>query len=157
MQAVVREDDYEKTISCSAEARPIIVITSNAERRLPDPFLRRCVLHEIRLSADTIAKIFASQIEMALETPLDATKKGALAAAVGFYQSRLRDLRRKPTVDQFWRWLALALRYGGKTPNEIAAALNADVGAVPLRELPYIATLFDEPDLSKLSPKSVAP
>ena len=157
MQAVVREDDYEKTISCPAEARPIIVITSNAERRLPDPFLRRCVLHEIRLSADTIAKIFASQIEMALESPLDAPKQDALAAAVDFYQSRLRDLRRKPSVDQFWRWLALALRYGGKTPGEIAAALKADAGAAPLRELPYIATLFDEPDLSKLSPKPVAP
>ncbi|MGJ0509022.1 MAG: AAA family ATPase [Methylocystis sp.] len=157
MQAVVREDGYEKTISCPAEARPIIVITSNAERRLPDPFLRRCVLHEIRLSADTIAKIFASQIEMALESPLDAPKQDALTAAVGFYQSRLHDLRRKPTVDQFWRWLALALHYGGRTPAEIAAALNADAGAPPLRELPYIATLFDDPDLSKLSPKPAAP
>lgn len=149
MEVNVREDGYSKTASCPANARPIIVITSNAERRLPDPFLRRCVLHEIRLEAPTIAKIFARE----LSRPADGN---FIVAAAKFWHG-LRDLRRKPSVDQFWRWLSLALAYGGVSDGVVEAALKAPAAAnPPLRDLPYVATLFDEADLNALSPKRAA-
>lgn len=45
-----------KTIRAPRTQRPIVVITSNSERRLPEPFLRRCVYHHIRFDDNLVAK-----------------------------------------------------------------------------------------------------
>ena len=50
-----------------------------------------------------------------------------------------------------------AARYGSRTPGDATAAFDADAGAAPLRKLPFITTLFDEPELNKLWPKPIEP
>jgi MoxR-like ATPase len=45
-----------------ARHRPIVVITSNVERRLPDAVLRRCVFHHIELTPDLVAQVVAARL-----------------------------------------------------------------------------------------------
>ena len=48
----------ETGITYTSKYRPIVVITSNSERQLPDPFLRRCIFHHIEFpSADRLRGI----------------------------------------------------------------------------------------------------
>ena len=44
--------EADRTVSRGAQAPPIVVITSNSERRLPEPFLRRCIFHHIDFTDD---------------------------------------------------------------------------------------------------------
>jgi MoxR-like ATPase len=53
---------YEKLMIRPKSKPPIVVITSNAERRLPDPFLRRCIFHHIQLTQDLLQIIVKNRI-----------------------------------------------------------------------------------------------
>jgi hypothetical protein len=59
MRFVVEET--QRTVG-PPQQRPIVVITSNSERRLPDPFLRRCITHNIELGPDTVVEILARRL-----------------------------------------------------------------------------------------------
>lgn len=50
-----------ETISAPRHLTPIVFITSNSERRLPEPFLRRCVYHHIRFDDQLVARAIASR------------------------------------------------------------------------------------------------
>ncbi|MCI5164413.1 MAG: AAA family ATPase, partial [Candidatus Electrothrix sp. AX5] len=50
-----------QTVRGNPENRPVVVITSNSERRLPEPFLRRCVYHHIRFDHELIRQIVESR------------------------------------------------------------------------------------------------
>lgn len=83
-----------------AKHRPVILITSNAERELPDAFLRRCVFHFISFPGEQamrdIVKVHHPKLEDEL---LDAAMKR-------FYQLRRIDkLRKKPSTSEFIDWL----------------------------------------------------
>jgi MoxR-like ATPase len=90
-----------------AKHRPIVIITSNAEKELPDAFLRRCVFHYIEfpdkeLMTD-IVKVHHPDIE-------DELLRQVL---VRFYWLRdLPDLRKRPSTSELIDWIA-ALRRGG--------------------------------------------
>jgi MoxR-like ATPase len=47
----------DRIIECPPEKIPIIIITSNSERRLPEPFLQRCIYHNIEMDDDLIARV----------------------------------------------------------------------------------------------------
>ena len=49
--------DDKREIEPRIDGSPIVIATSNAERRLPDAFLRRCIVHHIELTPDLVAKI----------------------------------------------------------------------------------------------------
>jgi MoxR-like ATPase len=49
-------------IVASLEQWPIVIVTSNSERTLPDPFLRRCVFHHLQLPEDKLPEIVARQL-----------------------------------------------------------------------------------------------
>lgn len=83
--------------------RPIVVITSNSEKSLPDAFLRRCVYHNIEFpSLDVLREIIRARIGG------DAGKLGESALVV---LGRLRDpataLRRPPATAEFIAWIVL--------------------------------------------------
>ena len=100
-----------------AKHRPIVIITSNAEKELPDAFLRRCVFHYIEfpdkeLMTD-IVKVHHPDIE-------DELLRQVL---VRFYWLRdLPDLRKRPSTSQLIDWIA-ALRRGGIEPQTIEMEL----------------------------------
>jgi len=93
---------YETRRLVTARNRPIIVITSNNEKELPDAFLRRCFFHYIRFPDQaTLARI--------VEVHFPGLKKELLSEALGaFFQ--LRDtpgLKKKPSTSELLDWIKL--------------------------------------------------
>lgn len=84
----------------SATHRPVIIITSNAEKELPDAFLRRCVFHFISFpKAEILRDIVAVHHPQINDDLLEA-------AMQRFYQIRRQDkLRKKPSTSEFIDWL----------------------------------------------------
>ncbi|MHA6267904.1 AAA family ATPase [Aliiroseovarius sp. CAU 1755] len=95
---------YETGETIRAKHRPIIIITSNNEKELPDAFLRRCFFHYIRFpDADTLAKI--------VEVHHPSIKPRLLTEALTqFYEIREQPgLKKKPSTSEVLDWLKLLL------------------------------------------------
>ena len=100
-----------------AKQRPIVIITSNAEKELPDAFLRRCVFHYINFpdqeQMEAILRVHFGKLE-------DELVKQTLAA---FYWVReLRGLEKKPSTSELVDWLR-AMVAGGIDPEKIAETI----------------------------------
>jgi MoxR-like ATPase len=95
---------YETGQTVTATCRPIVIITSNNEKELPDAFLRRCFFHYISFpDPETLKKIIAVH---------HPTIKGDLlnAALTQFYEVRETDgLKKKPSTSEVLDWLKLLL------------------------------------------------
>ena len=107
-----------------AKQRPIVIITSNAEKELPDAFLRRCVFHYIdfpdQTQMEAILRVHFAHLE-------DRLAQQALAA---FYWVReLRGIEKKPSTSELVDWLR-AMVAGGVDPDRIA------------REIPFAGVLL---------------
>ena len=95
---------YETGETIKAIHRPIIIITSNNEKELPDAFLRRCFFHYIRFpDMDTMRQI------VAVHHP--AIKEQLLTTALTqFYEIREQSgLKKKPSTSEVLDWLKLLL------------------------------------------------
>lgn len=108
-------NETKKTVK--AKHRPIVIITSNAEKELPDAFLRRCIFHYIDFPDDAlmeeIVKVHYPQVE-------DTLLKNAMNV---FYSIRsLRDIRKKPSTSELIDWIN-ALQIGGIPADKIKSTL----------------------------------
>jgi MoxR-like ATPase len=95
---------YETGETIKAAKRPIIVITSNNEKELPDAFLRRCFFHYIRFpDADTMKAI--------VEVHFPGIKQRLVAEALRmFYEIReVPGLKKKPSTSELLDWLKLLM------------------------------------------------
>ncbi|MCL5263814.1 MAG: MoxR family ATPase [Chloroflexi bacterium] len=115
---VIETGDY-----IAARHRPIVVITSNSEKELPDAFLRRCIFHYIEFPDETmmerIVRVHFPDIESEL---LQASLKK-------FYDLRkIEDFRKKPSTSELLDWVQ-ALIVGG-----------IDYTAIE-KEIPFISAL----------------
>jgi len=93
---------YETRELVKAKNRPLVFITSNNEKELPDAFLRRCFFHYIKFpDATTMQKI--------VDVHFPDLKKELLAAAMKtFYDIRiLPGLKKKPSTSELLDWLKL--------------------------------------------------
>jgi MoxR-like ATPase len=101
----------------SAKQRPIVIITSNAEKELPDAFLRRCIFHYIAFpSAEMMTDIVHAHYSDIEDHLLDMAMRA-------FYQVRdLPTVSKKPSTSELLDWLQ-ALRLGGVDPDKIEAEL----------------------------------
>ncbi|MGX5667186.1 AAA family ATPase [Rhizobium daejeonense] len=93
---------YETGETVKARVRPIVIITSNNEKELPDAFLRRCFFHYIRFpDADTLARI--------VEVHYPGLKQNLIRAALTqFYEIReTPGLRKKPSTSEALDWIRL--------------------------------------------------
>jgi MoxR-like ATPase len=109
----------------TARQRPIVIITSNNEKELPDAFLRRCVFHWIefpdRALMTRIVRVHHPDVE-------DRLLAGALEA---FYALRAVDgLRKPPSTSELIDWVS-ALRHSGLDPAKLLGA-----------GLPFLGTLL---------------
>jgi MoxR-like ATPase len=96
--------------------RPIVVITSNNEKELPDAFLRRCVFHWIAFPERELMAQIVAVHHPNIETALLA---GALEA---FYRLRRVDgLRKPPSTSELIDWIA-ALRHADIDPAKLLGA-----------------------------------
>ncbi|HMP55957.1 MAG TPA: MoxR family ATPase, partial [Novosphingobium sp.] len=97
-------DVYETSERIEARQRPIVVITSNNEKELPDAFLRRCFFHYIRFpDRDTMAEI--------IEVHFPGIQKTLVTKAMEvFYEVReVPGLKKKPSTSELLDWLKLLL------------------------------------------------
>jgi len=95
---------YETGETVSAIHRPIVIITSNNEKELPDAFLRRCFFHYIRFpDVETMRKI--------VEVHHPGIKESLLTTALTqFYELReTQGLKKKPSTSEVLDWLKLLL------------------------------------------------
>ena len=95
---------YETGETVKAHRRPIVIITSNNEKELPDAFLRRCFFHYIRFpDADTMEAI--------VEVHFPGIKKRLVAEALNlFYEIRdVPGLKKKPSTSELLDWLKLLM------------------------------------------------
>ncbi|SHG65994.1 MoxR-like ATPase [Cognatiyoonia sediminum] len=95
---------YETGETIKADNRPIVIITSNNEKELPDAFLRRCFFHYIQFpDAETMKKI--------VEVHHPGIKEALLTTALTqFYEIRdTAGLKKKPSTSEVLDWLKLLL------------------------------------------------
>lgn len=95
---------YETGEQIRAQQRPIVVITSNNEKELPDAFLRRCFFHYIKFpDADTLAQI--------VQVHYPDIRKNLLSTALEvFFDLRaVPNLKKKPSTSELIDWLKLLL------------------------------------------------
>jgi MoxR-like ATPase len=95
---------YETGETIRARHRPVVIITSNNEKELPDAFLRRCFFHYIRFpDADTLAAIVRVHFP-------DIKDQLLTAALTQFYELReVPGLKKKPSTSEVLDWLRLLL------------------------------------------------
>jgi MoxR-like ATPase len=95
---------YETNETIKAKQRPIIIITSNNEKELPDAFLRRCFFHYIRFpERETMEEI--------VEVHYPGVQKNLLRDALNvFYDVReTPGLKKKPSTSELLDWLKLLM------------------------------------------------
>ena len=108
---------HETKRTVKAKNRPIVIITSNAEKELPDAFLRRCIFHYIEFPnaelMEEIVKVHYPNIEENL-------LKNAMDV---FYWIRsIRDVRKKPSTSELIDWVN-ALQIGGIPTDKLREEL----------------------------------
>jgi MoxR-like ATPase len=127
---------YETKKLVKARHRPIIVITSNNEKELPDAFLRRCFFHYIKFpDPSTMAKI--------VDVHFPGLKKELLTEALNaFYKVRdVRGLKKKPSTSELLDWIKLLL--AEDIPLEVLRSDSSRSAIPPL----YGALLKNEQDV----------
>jgi len=127
---------YETKQLVKARHRPIIIITSNNEKELPDAFLRRCFFHYIRFpDKETMQKI--------VDVHFPGLKKNLLREALeAFYKVRdVPGLKKKPSTSELLDWIKLLL--AEDIPPEALRAEDARKAIPPL----YGALLKNEQDV----------
>ena len=116
---------YETDETIKAKVRPIIIITSNNEKELPDAFLRRCFFHYIKFpDAVTMQKI--------VDVHFPGLKAELLTAAMKtFYDVRnLPGLKKKPSTSELLDWLKLLV--AEDIPAEALQSQDNKVAVPPL-------------------------
>jgi MoxR-like ATPase len=95
---------YETQQTIVARQRPVVIITSNNEKELPDAFLRRCFFHYIRFpDADTMREIIQVHFP-------DVQKRLVAEALAAFYELReVPGLKKKPSTSEFLDWIKLLM------------------------------------------------
>ena len=98
---------HETKKTVKAKHRPIVIITSNAEKELPDAFLRRCIFHFIDFPNEEL-------MEEIVKTHYPNVEENLMKNAMKvFYDIRsIRDLRKKPSTSELIDWIN-ALQIGG--------------------------------------------
>lgn len=107
-----------------AKHRPIVIITSNAEKELPDAFLRRCIFHYIEFpdkeKMEDIIRVHYGEVD----------RKLTEVALEKFYEIRnMRDIQKKPSTSELLDWLQ-ALMISGVSVDRIS------------EEIPYVGVLL---------------
>ena len=145
-QLIEGRDDWE-VVRTDARRAPIVVITSNAETRLPEPFLRRCIFHEIRFDEAHLRRVIERR-----RARFEATQDLIEPTIRRVLELRALDrprLKKKPSTAEVLEWLYLL----AQDPPALAR-LDAELG-----DLPYLEVLLKtREDLARVrAPKTGRP
>ncbi|MET4161409.1 MoxR-like ATPase [Marinobacterium sp. MBR-111] len=132
-------DVYETGERVRARQRPIVIITSNNEKELPDAFLRRCFFHYIAFpdkdTLQSIVDVHFPQIEQTLVRE---------ALEIFFRLREVPSLKKKPSTSELIDWLKLLL--ADRIPADVLANQDPSSAMPPL----YGALLKNEQDVHML-------
>ncbi len=95
---------YETNQTVKAAVRPVVIITSNNEKELPDAFLRRCFFHYIRFPDDDTMKSIVD-----VHFPGIKQKLVAEALRIFYDMRKVPGLKKKPSTSELLDWLKLLL------------------------------------------------
>jgi len=114
----------------TALVRPITVVTSNAEKELPDAFLRRCIFHYIEFPDSQL-------MEEIVGVHFPNIKDTLLAEALKAFYSlrRVEDFRKKPSTSELLDWIQALIAAG--IPHDRVSAEVPFVGALLKKETDY--------------------
>ena len=136
--------ETQEKILCRHGPAPIVFITSNSERRLPEPFLRRCVYHHIRFDDELVKKAVESRRDEYKNLHRDVLE----LAVKRFLKLRDASLRKRPATGELpcgsgsWPWPRAPIRNGSTRI---------------LSKLPYLGTLLkDHQDIENWGPALVS-
>ena len=127
---------YETGETVKAQVRPIVIITSNNEKELPDAFLRRCFFHYIRFpDPETMQEI--------VDVHFPNIKKELVKESMeAFFQMReVPGLKKKPSTSELLDWLKLLM--AEDIPPEVLRGKDGNKSIPPL----YGALLKNEQDV----------
>jgi MoxR-like ATPase len=121
--------ETDETIT--AKNRPIVIITSNSEKELPDAFLRRCVFHYIEFPDEEL-------MERIIRVHFPKIESDLMDAVIArFYWIRsLNRLRKKPSTSELIDWVQ-ALIVGGIDPDRVEAEIPF-LGALMKKNEDYV-------------------
>ena len=110
-----------------ARHRPIVIITSNSEKELPDAFLRRCVFHYIDFPDE-------NQMRAILDVHFPGLSQTLLARAMRiFYGLReVPGIRKKPSTSELIDWIRVLLASGARLPEDETP---------PVQAIPFLGAL----------------
>ena len=114
----------------AASSRPIVIITSNAEKELPDAFLRRCIFHYIAFPD-------SEDMEKIIRVHHPNVEKSLIKQAMdSFYSIRnVNNLEKKPSTSELIDWIQ-ALVIGGISPQKLK------------EEIPFLKVLLKKNEFS---------
>jgi MoxR-like ATPase len=127
---------YETQERIVAKQRPIVIITSNNEKELPDAFLRRCFFHYIQFPE-------AEEMKQIVDVHFPSIKKDLLEKALeSFFQIReVSGIKKKPSTSELIDWLKLLV--ADDIPAKVLQDKDAKNALPPL----YGALLKNEQDI----------
>lgn len=110
--------------------RPIVIITSNAEKELPDAFLRRCIFHYIEFPDQSL-------MEEIVNVHFPNIRHNLIAEALQAFYSvrRISNIRKKPSTSELIDWIQVLISSG--VPDEDIAAEVPFVGTLLKKETDY--------------------
>jgi MoxR-like ATPase len=125
---------------------PLVIITKNNERDLPEPFLRRCIFHELTFDKDRVRDIVEARARP--DGPYPGLDEGARTAAIAhFLKLRGKGLRKAPSVAELLVWLTI-LSAQGRTAGDLGPERAPG-------QLPALGALVKHPeDLAALLKKA---
>ena len=116
---------YETDEFIKAKHRPIVIITSNSEKELPDAFLRRCIFHYIEFPTPELMKDIVK-----VHFP-DIEKKLLNQALEVFYKLReIDELRKKPSTSELIDWI------------KVLKTTGIQIKGNSLKDIPFLGTLI---------------
>jgi MoxR-like ATPase len=127
-QQCLTDRHFGKTIEGNKEAPPIVVITSNREKRLPEAFLRRCLYVRVRFpeSVDELRDIVRKNTKLPPEELSDSVLVAALEAFLRVRRLAVGNTQKPPSTSELIDWVQI-LHWNGKTPE----SLNQDPNRPP--------------------------
>jgi len=126
--------ELKRQIDRGKQPPPVVVITSNSERRLPEPFLRRCIFHHIEFTEELLRRAVAARGSDFPNLP-DEVREAAIQR---FLELRGREVRKKPATAELLVWLTVLAARGGVDVKKLTHDR--------LIELPALSTLLKDRD-----------
>lgn len=137
-QMAFKVKETGERVEAKSYNHPLVFMTSNSERRLPEPFLRRCVFHYIEFDRSLLERVVACYSDEFKKL----SEEFVQLALNRFFELRREHLRKLPATGELLIWLRVMAMSAGISEGKLRAIFDtlADSKAVP----PYLGTLLKD-------------